>query len=127
MDRVITYGTFDLFHYGHLSFLRRARLLGDHLTVGLSTDIFNQTKGKTSHFTYKERKRMLEGIRYVDEIIPEECWEQKVTDIPKLGIQIFTIGDDWLGKFDFLKPMCQVVYLSRTPDISSTLLKGVVL
>lgn len=122
MKKVITYGTFDLLHYGHIHLLRRARELGDYLIVALSTDEFNQNmKHKNSYFTYEQRKLLLEAIRYVDEIIPEESWEQKIPDIRKYGIDVFTIGDDWCGKFDFLKNEgVEVVYLPRTPEISTT-------
>jgi glycerol-3-phosphate cytidylyltransferase len=120
MRKVITYGTFDLLHYGHILLLKRARALGDHLTVGLSTDEFNRMKGKSSFFTYEERKLILESIRYVDAIIPETCWEQKVRDVIEHHIDVFVIGNDWEGKFDFLKPFCEVIYLPRTENISSS-------
>lgn len=127
MTRVITYGTFDLLHYGHINLLRRAKALGDYLIVALSTDEFNITqKNKRSYFSYDERKLILESIRYVDLIIPEESWEQKATDVVKYDVDVFVIGDDWTGKFDFLKTVgkgCQVVYLPRTPEISSTRIK----
>lgn len=124
MKKVITYGTFDLLHYGHINLLRRAKELGDYLIVALSTDEFNwNSKGKKSYFTYEERKAILEAIRYVDEVIPENDWEQKKTDVAKYGIDVFTMGDDWEGKFDFLKEQCEVVYLPRTPDISSSQIK----
>ena len=104
MKRVITYGTFDLLHYGHINLLRRAKALGDYLIVGLSTDQFNwQEKQKKSYFTYEERKAMLEAIRYVDLVIPEETWDQKKTDVEKYHADVFVIGDDWKGKFDFLQ------------------------
>ena len=117
MKRVITYGTFDLLHYGHINLLRRAKALGDYLIVALSTDEFNwNSKGKKSYFTYEERKAMLEAIRYVDMVIPEENWDQKKTDVAKYEVDVFTMGDDWEGKFDFLKEEgCEVVYLPRTP------------
>ncbi|MBQ3404052.1 MAG: glycerol-3-phosphate cytidylyltransferase [Oscillospiraceae bacterium] len=124
MKKVITYGTFDLLHYGHINLLERAKALGDYLIVALSTDEFNwDSKGKKSAFPYEERKRLLSAIRYVDEIIPEENWDQKLTDVDKYGIDVFVIGDDWRGKFDFLKEKCEVVYLERTPEISSTKMK----
>lgn len=124
MKRVITYGTFDLLHYGHINLLRRAKALGDYLIVGLSTDQFNwQEKQKKSYFTYEERKAMLEAIRYVDLVIPEENWDQKKTDVEKYHADVFVIGDDWKGKFDFLQDQCEVVYLSRTPEISTTKIK----
>lgn len=124
MKRVITYGTFDLLHYGHINLLRRAKALGDYLIVALSTDEFNRnSKGKKSYFSYEERKAMLEAIRYVDMVIPEENWDQKATDVEKYDVDIFTMGDDWEGKFDFLKSQCEVVYLPRTPEISSSQIK----
>lgn len=123
MKRVITYGTFDLLHPGHINLLRRAKDLGDELYVGLSTDEFNQMKGKTAVLTYEQRKTVLESIRYVDHVFPESDWEQKTSDIKKYGISCFVMGDDWKGKFDFLKDYCTVVYLPRTPDISTTDIK----
>ena len=123
MKRVITYGTFDLFHIGHLRLLKRARELGDYLIVGVSTDEFNKIKGKKSVFPFKERKEIVESIKFVDKVIPEVNWEQKVDDIKKYKIDIFAIGDDWKGKFDFLKKYCEVIYLPRTKDISSSILK----
>lgn len=125
MRKVITYGTFDLLHYGHISLLKRARELGDHLTVALSTDEFNSTgKHKITYQSYEVRKQFLEAVRYVDEIIPETCWEQKKEDVHKYDIDVFVIGDDWKGKFDFLKDEgVEVVYLERTPEISTTIIK----
>ena len=124
MKRVITYGTFDLLHYGHIELLRRAKSMGDYLVVALSTDEFNwNCKQKKCYFPYEERKRMLEAIRYVDLVIPEENWEQKMTDVDRYNIDVFVIGDDWEGKFDFLKEKCEVVYLPRTPEISTTKIK----
>ena len=124
MKRVITYGTFDLLHYGHINILRRAKALGDYLIVALSTDEFNwNMKQKKSYFTYEERKAMLEAIRYVDLVIPEDNWEQKKTDVAKYDVDVFVMGDDWEGKFDFLKEQCEVVYLPRTPEISTTKIK----
>ena len=121
MKKVITYGTFDLLHYGHIELLRRARALGDYLIVALSTDEFNwNEKRKRSYFPYDKRKMMLKAIRYVDEVIPEETWEQKKTDVEKYGVDVFVMGDDWQGKFDFLKDKCEVVYLPRTPEVSSS-------
>jgi glycerol-3-phosphate cytidylyltransferase len=125
LKRVITYGTFDLLHYGHLELLRRAKAHGDYLVVGLSTDEFNRGKDKQSHFSYDKRKDMLCAIRYVDEIIPEDSWDQKRTDIESRDIDVFVIGDDWRGKFDDLKNICDVVYLDRTPNISSTAIKSI--
>lgn len=125
MKRVITYGTFDLLHYGHINLLKRARELGDYLIVALSTDEFNRySKQKKCYFTYEKRKMILEAIRYVDLVIPEENWEQKITDVQKYSIDVFVIGDDWAGKFDFLKEHCEVVYLPRTPEISTTQIKS---
>ena len=123
MKRIITYGTFDTFHWAHMKLLQRARTMGDWLAVGLSSDEFNKTKGKTSHFSYEERKQILDGVKYVDFIFPENNWEQKREDIIKYNIDIFVIGDDWRGKFDYLSDLCQVVYLPRTPQISSTIIK----
>jgi glycerol-3-phosphate cytidylyltransferase len=124
MKKVITYGTFDLLHRGHINILRRARALGDYLIVALSTDEFTAVKGKQTYYTYEERKHILEAIRYVDEVIPETCWEQKVEDVVKNGVAVFVIGDDWRGKFDFLEPYCEVVYLPRTEGISTTQIKA---
>lgn len=125
MRKIITYGTFDLLHYGHINLLQRAKSLGDYLIVALSTDEFNsREKNKTTYFTYQERKRLLEAIRYVDLVIPEENWEQKVSDVKELKVDTFVIGDDWKGKFDFLKAHCEVVYLERTPEISTTKIKA---
>ena len=125
MKRIITYGTFDLLHYGHINILRRAKELGDYLIVGLSTDEFNTIqKGKKTYFSYEQRKQLLESIRYVDLVIPEESWEQKARDCKLYQVDTFVIGDDWKGKFDFLKDQgVEVVYLPRTPEISSTQIK----
>ena len=124
--RVITYGTFDLLHYGHISLLRRAKELGDYLIVALSTDEFNsKMKNKICYFNYEQRKKLLQAIRYVDLVIPEENWEQKKTDVNEFKIDTFVIGDDWKGKFDFLKEQgVEVVYLPRTPEISTTQIKA---
>ena len=124
MKRVITYGTFDLIHYGHINLLERARRLGDYLIVGLSTNEFNAIKNKKCYFSYEERKRLLEAIRYVDLVIPEEAWEQNASDIKLYQIDTFVIGDDWEGKFDELKSLCEVVYLNRTPEVSTTKIKS---
>jgi glycerol-3-phosphate cytidylyltransferase len=123
MKRVLTYGTFDLFHIGHIRLLERARALGDSLVVGLSTDEFNLKKGKKSVFGYSERFAILSAMRHVDKIIPEDNWEQKLDDVIANEISVFVIGDDWEGKFDFLKPHCEVVYLPRTSGISTTYIK----
>ena len=126
MKKVITYGTFDLLHYGHINLLRRARELGDYLVVVISTDEFNwNEKGKKCFFTYEQRKAMVEAIRYVDRVIPETNWEQKRTDVHDYDIDVFVMGDDWKGKFDFLKEEgVEVVYLPRTPEISTTQIKN---
>lgn len=123
MKRVITYGTFDLLHYGHINLLRRAKAMGDYLIVALSTDEFNKIKNKKSYFDYEKRKQLLEAIRYVDLVIPEENWEQKRSDIKEYHVDTFVMGDDWKGKFDFLKDLCEVVYLERTPEISTSQIK----
>lgn len=123
MKKVITYGTFDLIHRGHINILKRARALGDYLVVALSTEEFNAIKGKQTYYTWAERKYILEAIKYVDEVIPETCWEQKKDDVLKHGISVFVMGEDWEGKFDFLKPYCEVVYLPRTEGISTTKIK----
>lgn len=125
MKRVITYGTFDLLHYGHINLLERAKAQGDYLVVAISTDEFNwNMKNKKCYFTYEERKRMVEALRCVDLVIPEENWEQKVTDVQEYKIDTFVMGNDWEGKFDFLKDYCEVVYLPRTPEISTTQIKN---
>ena len=124
MKKVITYGTFDMLHYGHVNLLRRAKALGDYLIVALSSDSFNATENKQSFFHYEHRRQMLEAIRYVDLIIPENDWEQKQEDIIKHNVNIFVMGNDWEGKFDFLKDICEVVYLERTPEISTTRIKN---
>lgn len=124
MKRVITYGTFDVLHYGHINLLKRAKAMGDYLIVALSTDEFNQVKNKKSFYTYEQRKTLLEACRYVDLVIPENCWEQKIDDVQKYQADIFVMGDDWAGKFDFLKEYCEVVYLPRTPDVCSTKTKA---
>lgn len=125
MIRVITYGTFDLLHYGHINLLRRARELGDYLIVGLSSDEFNrEEKGKECYFTFEQRKTMLEAVRYVDQVIPESSWNQKCSDVHEYDVDIFVIGDDWRGEFDFLEEEgVKVVYLGRTPEISTTQIK----
>ncbi|WP_434797696.1 glycerol-3-phosphate cytidylyltransferase [Terrisporobacter vanillatitrophus] len=125
MKKIITYGTFDLLHYGHVNLLERAKSLGDYLIVVLSTDEFNlKEKNKICYFSYEERKRLLEAIRYVDLVIPETCWEQKVRDIKEFKVDTFVMGDDWDGKFDYLEEYCEVVYLPRTPEISTTQIKN---
>ncbi|MEF2968147.1 glycerol-3-phosphate cytidylyltransferase [Paenibacillus sp. M1] len=123
MKKVLTYGTFDLLHEGHINLLKRARDLGDYLIVGLSNDDFNAIKHKQTYFSFESRKLILEAIRYVDLVIEEKCWEQKVEDVQKLGVDVFVMGDDWEGKFDFLKEYCEVVYLPRTIGVSTTKIK----
>lgn len=123
MKKVITYGTFDLFHVGHVNILRRARELGDYLIVALSSDEFNAIKNKKAYHSYEDRKQILEAIRYVDEVIPEFTWEQKIKDVQEHNVDVFVMGDDWEGKFDFLKEYCEVVYLPRTEGISTTKIK----
>ena len=124
MQRVITYGTFDLLHYGHINLLRRAKELGDYLIVALSTDEFNLEKGKKSYFSFEKRKQLLESIRYVDLVIPETSWDQKINDVHEFRLNTFVMGDDWLGKFDFLENEgVEVVYLPRTPEISTSQIK----
>ncbi len=124
MRKVITYGTYDLFHHGHVNIIRRAKELGDYLIVGISSDEFNETeKHKDTYFSYEERKLVIESLKYVDEVIPETNWQQKIEDVKKYGIDVFVIGDDWQGKFDFLKEYCEVVYLKRTEGVSSTQMK----
>ncbi|CAN5540677.1 glycerol-3-phosphate cytidylyltransferase [soil metagenome] len=122
--RILTYGTFDFLHIGHINILRRAKELGDFLAVGLSTDDFNREKHKQSFSSYVERKAILESIRFVDIVIPEERWDQKVDDVKRLEIDVFVMGDDWSGKFDFLRDHCEVVYFPRTEAISSTLIRS---
>ena len=125
MKRVLTYGTFDLLHYGHINLLRRAKALGDYLVVAVSTDDFNEIKGKKAYHNYETRKLMLEAVRYVDLVIPEENWEQKIDDVKKYDIDIVVMGSDWAGsdRFDYLKDYCEVVYLPRTEGISTTQIK----
>lgn len=120
---VITYGTFDLFHIGHLRLLQRAKQLGSKLIVGVSTDEFNAVKGKKTIIPYTQRAEIVANIKCVDLVIPEENWEQKIDDIKKYGVNILAIGNDWEGRFDYLKEYCDVVYLERTHGISSTNLK----
>ncbi len=122
---VLTYGTFDLLHYGHLEILKRASLLGNKLIVGLSTDKFNDIKGKTCVLPYQKRKELLESLDYVGKVIPENNWDQKVTDIQGNNIDIFVMGDDWEGIFDELKVFCEVIYLPRTKGISSSKLRSI--
>ena len=123
MKKVITYGTFDLLHVGHINLLRRAKELGDYLLVAISTDEFNALKNKKAYYSYEDRTTILEAIKYVDEVIPENNWEQKVKDVQDNDIDIFVMGHDWEGKFDFLKDYCEVIYLPRTEGISTTKIK----
>ncbi|MCP8856176.1 glycerol-3-phosphate cytidylyltransferase [Latilactobacillus sakei] len=124
MKKVITYGTFDLLHWGHIHLLERAKSLGDYLVVAISTDEFNQIKHKEAYHSYEHRKYILEAIKYVDEVIPETDWEQKKTDVAKYDIDMFVMGDDWKGQFDFLKDQCEVIYLPRTEGISTSKIKN---
>ena len=125
MKRIITYGTYDLLHYGHIALLKRARALGDFLVVALSSDEFNAGKGKQAYFSYDERRAMLESVRYVDLVVPELTWEQKVGDISRYGIDVFVMGDDWSGEFDDqLKGLCEIVYLPRAPEVSTMRIKN---
>lgn len=125
MKRVLTYGTFDLLHYGHIRLLERAKKLGDYLIVALSTDEFNEIKGKKAYHNYETRKKMLESLRYVDLVIPEQTWEQKLQDIKDYKVDIVVMGSDWAGsdKFDYLKEYCELIYLDRTEGISTTKIK----
>ena len=125
MKPILTYGTYDLLHYGHIRLLKRAKEMGDYLIVALSTNEFNQLKGKTTYYDYETRKYMLEAIRYVDLVIPEENWEQKLSDVKKYNVDTIVMGSDWAGseKFEYLKEFCKVVYLDRTEGISTTKLK----
>jgi len=120
---IITYGTFDMFHIGHLKLLKRLSKMGDKLIVAISDDKFNEGKGKKVLIPYKQRAKIVRSIKYVDKVIPERNWEQKVSDIQKYKVATFVMGDDWKGKFDFLKEHCEVVYLPRTQNISTTQLK----
>ena len=125
MKRVLTYGTYDLLHYGHIRLLKRAKELGDYLIVALSTDEFNAIKGKHAYHNYETRKKMLEAIRYVDLVIPENSWEQKIDDVKNYHVDITVMGGDWEGnpKFEALREYCEVVYLPRTQGISTTRIK----
>lgn len=120
MKRILTYGTFDLLHIGHVRITKRAKSLGDKLIVGLSSDEFNSLKGKKAVYSYQERKEILESLEDVDLVIKEDSWEQKIDDIKKFNIDILVMGDDWDGKFDYLKKYCKVLYLKRTENISTT-------
>lgn len=126
MKKILTYGTYDLLHYGHIRLLKRAKDLGDYLIVALSTDEFNNIKGKKSYHSYETRKQMLEAIRYVDLVIPENTWDQKINDVLDYKVDVTVMGDDWKGneKFEILKEYCEVVYLPRTEGISTTKIKN---
>ena len=125
MKRILTYGTFDLLHYGHIRLLKRAKALGDYLIVAVSTEEFNELKGKKTYHNYETRKKMLEAIRYVDLVIPEENWEQKINDVREFHVDTVVMGSDWAGsdKFEYLNDYCDVVYLDRTEGISTTKIK----
>ena len=123
MKKVITYGTFDLLHYGHINLLKRAKKHGDYLIVALSTDEFNEIKGKKCYFSFEKRRQLVESIRYVDLVIPERSWEQKIEDIKEFKVDTFVIGDDWKGEFDYLSEYCEVIYLKKTPEVSTTKIK----
>ena len=125
MKRVLTYGTFDLLHYGHINLLRRAKALGDYLIVALSTDEFNESKGKKAYHDYETRKKMLEAIRYVDLVIPENSWEQKINDIKEYHVDVTVMGGVWAGsdKFEYLQDYCELVYLPRTEGVSTSKIK----
>ena len=125
MKKILTYGTFDLLHYGHIRLLQRAKALGDYLIVALSTDEFNEIKGKKAYHNYETRKKMLEAVRYVDLVIPEENWEQKINDVKEYHVDVVVMGSDWAGsdRFDYLKDYCEVVYLDRTEGVSTTKIK----
>lgn len=120
MKKVLTYGTFDLLHHGHIRLLERAKALGDYLIVAISSDEFNLGKGKVCAYPYEERAYIVSSLKCVDAVIPETCWEQKINDVQEYNIDIFVMGDDWQGKFDFLKEYCEVIYLPRTEGISTT-------
>ena len=124
MKTVLTYGTFDLLHVGHINLLRRAKALGDKLIVAISTDEFNAIKHKQAYYPFEQRKAILEAIRYVDLVIPEESWEQKIQDVQQYNVDTFVMGHDWEGEFDFLKDYCEVIYLPRTEGISTTKVKS---
>ncbi len=123
MKKVITYGTYDLLHVGHINLLRRAKELGDYLIVVVSSDEFNAIKGKKAYYSFEDRKKILEAVKYVDEVLPEYTWEQKIDDVVNNNVDVFVMGDDWAGKFDFLKEYCEVVYLPRTEGISTSKIK----
>lgn len=123
MKTIITYGTFDLLHVGHINILRRAKEMGDYLIVAISSDEFNELKGKKAYYSFEDRKEILEAIKYVDKVIPEHNWEQKSKDVQEYNVDQFVMGHDWEGKFDFLSEFCEVTYLPRTDGISTTKIK----
>lgn len=125
MKRVLTYGTYDLLHYGHIRLLKRAKAMGDYLIVAISTDEFNAVKNKKSYHDYETRKEMLEAVRYVDLVIPEKTWEQKRSDVLDYKVDVVVMGSDWKGneKFECLRDICEVVYLDRTEGISTSKIK----
>ena len=124
MKNILTYGTFDLFHNGHVQLLKRAKSLGGKLFVGVSSDLFNYAKGKESYFNEIERIEILKSCKYVDYVFLEKSWDQKVQDISKYDIDHFVMGDDWIGEFDHLKNFCKVSYFKRTPGISTSKIKN---
>jgi len=124
MKTIITYGTFDLFHVGHIRLLKKLSMLGDKLIVGISSDEFNEGKGKKSFFSYEERAEIVESCKYVTTVFPEHNWQQKRNDIIKYQADVFAMGDDWEGKFNELDDICEVIYLPRTEDISTTGIKN---
>jgi len=126
MKTVLTYGTFDLFHIGHVNLLRRLKALGDRLVVGVSSEEFNSIKGKKTVMPFEHRAAVVKACRYVDAVFPELTWEQKREDIKREKARIFAMGDDWIGKFDDLSDLCEVVYLPRTQDVSTTEIKNLV-
>jgi len=125
MRRVLTYGTYDLLHWGHIRLLQRARAQGDYLIVGLSTEQFNEGKGKKTYHDYETRKKMLESVRYVDLVIPEETWDQKIRDVQRYEVDVVVMGSDWAGdaRFEVLAGHCELVYLDRTEGISTAKIK----
>lgn len=126
MKTVLTYGTFDLFHLGHVRLLKRIAAYGDRLIVACSTDEFNSVKGKKAIFSYEERAEILLSNKYVSEVIPENNWDQKISDVQEHNVDVFAMGDDWAGKFDFLQEFTQVIYLPRTEGVSTTQIKDIV-
>ncbi|MVX61404.1 glycerol-3-phosphate cytidylyltransferase [Enterorhabdus mucosicola] len=125
MKRILTYGTYDLLHYGHIRLLKRARELGDYLIVAVSSDEFNAQKGKHAYHDYETRKEMLEAVRYVDLVIPESSWDQKKDDVITYQVDTVVMGGDWEGdpRFECLRDCCEVVYLDRTPGVSTSQIK----